>query len=130
MPRWPLLIMFGLIPVWWLAGAFYLIWPLFGAVLLALLIVRGRVPLPPATGIWLLFVALVLLSATQLPSPVSLPFFGLRLGYYVTALVAGVYVYVYARERGDVAAALVPVCLFWFGLVALGWLGCWHRASR
>ncbi|MBQ0906614.1 O-antigen ligase family protein [Micromonospora sp. U21] len=123
LPRWPLLIMFGLVPLWWLAGAFYLIWPLFGAVLLALLIVRGRVPLPPATGIWLLFLALVLLSATQLPSPVSLLPFGLRLGDYVTALVVGVYVYVYARERADPAAALVPICAFWIGLVALGWLG-------
>ncbi|WP_435794551.1 O-antigen ligase family protein [Micromonospora zamorensis] len=123
LPRWPLLIMFGLVPLWWLAGAFYLIWPLFGAVLLALLIVRGRVPLPPATGIWLLFLALVLLSATRLPSPVSLLPFGLRLGYYVTALVVGVYAYVYARERVDPAAALVPICAFWFGLVLLGWLG-------
>ncbi|MEU1589899.1 O-antigen ligase family protein [Micromonospora sp. NPDC005710] len=117
------MIAFGLIPVWWLAGAFYLIWPLFGAVLLALLIVRGRVPLPPATGIWLLFLTLVLLSATQLPAVVSLLPFGLRFGYYVTALVVGVYVYVYARERGDVPAALVPLCMFWFGLVLLGWLG-------
>ncbi|WP_436971536.1 O-antigen ligase family protein [Micromonospora vinacea] len=123
LPIWPLLIMFGLVPLWWLAGAFYLIWSLFGAVLLALLIVRGRVPLPPATGTWLLFLSLVLLSATQLPSPASLLPFGLRLGYYVTALVLGVYVYVYARERADVAAALVPICAFWFGLVALGWLG-------
>ncbi|MFF5181155.1 O-antigen ligase family protein [Micromonospora sp. NPDC000316] len=123
LPRWPLLIIFGLVPLWWLAGAFYLIWPLFGAVLLALLIVRGRVPLPPATGIWLLFLTLVLLSATQLPSPVSLLPFGLRLGHYITALVVAVYVYVYARERADVAGALVPICAFWFGLVALGWLG-------
>ncbi|MGQ5264211.1 O-antigen ligase family protein [Micromonospora sp. ZYX-F-536] len=123
LPGWPLLIMFGLVPLWWLAGAFYLVWPLLGAVLLAMLIVRGRVPLPPATGIWLLFLTLVLLSATRLSSPVSLLPFGLRLGYYLTALVVGVYVYVYARERADLAAALVPVCLFWFGLVALGWLG-------
>ncbi|MGC4749386.1 O-antigen ligase family protein [Micromonospora sp. DT201] len=123
LPRWPLLIMFGLVPLWWLAGAFYLIWPLSGAVLLALLVVRGRVPLLPATGVWLLFLALVLLSATQLPSPVSLLPFGLRLGFYVTALVVGVYVYVYARERADPAAALVPICAFWCGLVLLGWLG-------
>ncbi|WP_410814231.1 O-antigen ligase family protein [Micromonospora sp. 067-2] len=123
LPRWPLLIMFGLVPLWWLAGVFYLIWPLLGAVLLAMLIVRGRVPLPPATGIWLLFSALVLLSATQLSSPVSLLPFGLRLGFYLTALVVGVYAYVCARERADQAAALMPLCLFWFGLVALGWLG-------
>jgi hypothetical protein len=115
--------MFALVPLWWLAGAFYLVWPLLGAVLLALLIVRGRASLPPAAGIWLLFLALVALSATRLPSPVSLLPFGLRLGFYVTALMVGVYVYSYARERADQAAALVPLCVFWLGLVALGWLG-------
>ncbi|WP_442934159.1 O-antigen ligase family protein [Micromonospora sp. CPCC 205561] len=123
LPLWPLLTMFALVPLWWLAGAFYLIWSVLGVVLLALLVVRGRVPLPPATGVWLLFLALVLLSATQLPSRVSLLPFGLRLGFYVTALVVAVYVYVYARERTDQAVVLVPLCLFWLGLVALGWLG-------
>ncbi|MFG1779155.1 O-antigen ligase family protein [Micromonospora sp. NPDC049051] len=124
LPVWPLAVMFGLVPLWWAAGAFYLGWSLLGAVLLALLLVRGRVPLPPGTGVWLLFLALVLLSATQLPALGSLLMFGLRLGYYVTALVVGAYVYVVARERGgDLAAVLAPLCLFWFGLVALGWLG-------
>ncbi|MGN9777219.1 O-antigen ligase family protein [Micromonospora sp. H33] len=122
LPVWPLGMMFGLVPVWWLAGAFYLGWSLFGAVLLALLLVRGRVPLPPATGIWLLFLALVMVSATQLPEPGALLTFGLRVGFYVTALVVGVYVYVVARERVDLAAVLVPLCLFWFGLVVLGWV--------
>lgn len=123
LPVWPLAVMFGLVPVWWLAGAFYLGWSLLGAVLLALLLVRGRVPLPPGTGLWLLFLALVVVSATQLSSVGSLLAFGLRLGFYVTALVVGVYVYAVARQGIELSALLVPVCLFWFGLVALGWLG-------
>ncbi|RIV37788.1 O-antigen ligase family protein [Micromonospora radicis] len=123
LPVWPLTVMFGLVPVWWLAGAFYLGWSLLGAVLLALLLVRGRVPLPPGTGIWLLFLALVMVSATQLSTVGSLLGFGLRLGFYVTALVVGVYVYAVARQRADLSALLVPLCLFWFALVALGWLG-------
>ncbi|MGC5032103.1 O-antigen ligase family protein [Micromonospora sp. DT229] len=123
LPVWPLVVMFGLVPVWWAAGAFYLGWSLLGAVLLALLLVRGRVPLPPATGVWLLFLALVVVSATQLTSVGSLLAFGLRLGFYVTALVVGVYVYAVARQGIDLAALLVPICLFWFGLVLLGWLG-------
>nr|WP_240742284.1 O-antigen ligase family protein [Micromonospora zingiberis] len=123
LPVWPLVVMFGLVPIWWLAGAFYLGWSLLGAVLLALLLVRGRVPLPPGTGLWLLFLALVVVSATQLASVGSLLAFGLRLGFYVTALVVGVYVYAVARQRADLSSLLVPLCLFWIGLVVLGWLG-------
>ncbi|WP_406081596.1 O-antigen ligase family protein [Micromonospora sp. NBC_00858] len=123
LPLWPLALMFGLVPLWWVAGAFYLGWSLFGALLFALLLVRGRVPLPPVTGIWLLFLALVVLSATRLSSAGSLPTFALRLGFYVTALVVGVYVYALARERADPTAVLLPLCAFWLGLVALGWLG-------
>ncbi|WP_018253149.1 O-antigen ligase family protein [Salinispora mooreana] len=122
LPIWPLALMFGLVPIWWLAGAFYLGWPLLGAVLLALLLVRGRVPLPPGAGIWLLFLAVVLVSATRLGSPHSVLTFGLRLGFYATALVVGVYVYVVARERAAGSGVLLPLCAFWLGLVALGWL--------
>ncbi|MGK5739742.1 O-antigen ligase family protein [Micromonospora sp. URMC 103] len=122
LPLWPLAVMFGLVPLWWLAGAFYLGWSLLGAFLLALLLVRGRTPLPPATGLWLLFLALVLVSATRLTSSGSIPAFALRLGFYVTALVVGVYAYTLARERADAAAVLLPLCAFWLGLVALGWL--------
>lgn len=123
LPLWPLAAMFGLVPLWWLTGAFYLGWPLLGALLFALLVIRGRVPLPPAAGIWLLFLAVVVVSATQLQSPASVLTFGLRLAFYVTALVVGVYVYAVARERADLVAVLVPLCAFWFALVALGWLG-------
>ncbi|GIJ10218.1 hypothetical protein Van01_34320 [Micromonospora andamanensis] len=123
LPLWPLAAMFGLVPLWWVAGGFYLGWPLLGALLFTLLATRGRVPLPPATGIWLLFLAIAVASASRLASPTSLPTFVLRLAFYLTALVVAVYVYTVARERPDQAAVLVPLCAFWFGLVALGWLG-------
>ncbi|WBB70916.1 O-antigen ligase family protein [Micromonospora sp. WMMD812] len=123
LPLWPLAVMFGLVPVWWLAGVFYLGWPLLGALLLALLLTRGRVPLPPAAGIWLLFLAVVVLSATQLPSASAVLTFALRLAFYVTALVVGVYVHAAARERTDLVPVLAPLCAFWLGLVVLGWLG-------
>lgn len=123
LPLWPLALMFGLVPLWWSLGAFYLGWPLLGALLLALLLTRGRVPLPPAAGSWLLFLAIVVVSATQLSSPASLLTFALRLAFYLTALVVGVYVYAAARERADLVAVLTPLCAFWFALVVLGWLG-------
>ncbi|WP_422740660.1 O-antigen ligase family protein [Micromonospora sp. WMMD729] len=123
LPLWPLALMFGLVPLWWALGAFYLGWPMLGALLLAMLLTRGRVPLPPMAGLWLLFLAIVVVSATQLASPASLLTFALRLAFYLTALVVGVYVYVAARERADLVAVLTPLCAFWFALVVLGWLG-------
>ncbi|WP_435206444.1 O-antigen ligase family protein [Micromonospora sp. bgisy143] len=123
LPLWPLALMFGLVPLWWALGAFYLGWPMLGALLLAMLLTRGRVPLPPVAGLWLLFLAIVVVSATQLASPASLLTFALRLAFYLTALVVGVYVYVAARERADLVAVLTPLCAFWFALVVLGWLG-------
>lgn len=114
---------FGLVPVWWLTGALHIGWPLLGALLLAILVTRGRNPLPPGTGLWLVFLVLVTLSATQLASPADLPIFALRLGCYGTALVVCVYVYAAARERADVAVLLLPLAAFWLCLVALGWLG-------
>jgi hypothetical protein len=123
LPLWPLTVMFALMPLWWAAGAFYLGWPLLGALLLILLITRGRIPLPPATPFWLFFLALVGLSATQLPNAGALLTFGLRFAFYATALVVGIYVYVAARERGDPVPVLTPLAAFWLGLVALGWLG-------
>lgn len=123
LPVWPLALMFGLVPLWWLAGVFYLGWPLLGALLVALLITRGRIPLPPGATIWLVFLAIVVVSATRLASASSLLTFGLRLSFYLTALVVGCYVYTAARERRDMVVVLVPLTAFWFALVALGWLG-------
>ncbi|GGM03312.1 O-antigen ligase family protein [Micromonospora yangpuensis] len=123
LPVWPLAVMFGLVPLWWLTGAFYLGWPLLGALLLTILVTRGRVPLPPGTGGWLLFLALVVVSATQLQNAASLLTFALRLAFYLTALIVGCYVYAAARERPRQVTVLMPLCAFWFGLVTLGWLG-------
>ena len=123
LPLWPLFLMFGLVPIWWATGSFYLGWSGFGVLLLVLMLTRGRVPLPPGTALWLLFLALVVLSATQLQSAVNLLTFGLRLGFYLTALMVGIYVYAAARERTDVVPVLSPLAAFWLSLVALGWLG-------
>ncbi|SDY66179.1 hypothetical protein SAMN05444365_10331 [Micromonospora pattaloongensis] len=123
LPLWPLFLMFGLTPLWWAAGVFYLGWPLLGVLLFALMATRGRVPLPPASAFWLVFLGLVVLSAIRLPSPAAMLTFGLRLAFYVTALIVCAYVYSAARERADATPVLAPLCGFWLGLVLLGWLG-------
>ncbi|MGR6318629.1 O-antigen ligase family protein [Micromonospora soli] len=122
LPVWPLTVMFALMPLWWALGAFYLGWSVFGAVLLALLVARGRVPLPAGTACWLLFLALVLLSATRLDRATAYLTFGLRYGFLATALVVGVYAHTLVREGAPWDRVLRPLGWYWLGLVALGWL--------
>lgn len=137
LPAWPLLVMFGLVPGWWLTGAFYLAWPLFGLLLAGMLAVRGGVRLPPGAPVWVLFCALVALSLVRVDRITEVATALLRLAFYLTALVTGVYGYTLLRERrgarrepgvgstarGSLPQALLPLVLFWVALVALGWVG-------
>jgi hypothetical protein len=115
--------MFGLVPLWWITGVFYFGWPLFGTLLLLLMVIRGRIPLPVGSGIWLGYLALVVVSGTQLAAFSGLLTFTLRLVFYLTALIVCCYVYTLARERAALTALLGPLCAFFVGLVLLGWLG-------
>src|SRR5690349_6374189 len=99
LPLWPLVAAFGAMPLLWLAGGFYFAWPVLGLVLAVLLVARGgRIPLPAGAGLWLLFLALVTLSLSQLGGAGELVVAGLRLAFYLTAFLVGVYVYTALRE--------------------------------
>ncbi|MDG4767505.1 O-antigen ligase domain-containing protein [Solwaraspora sp. WMMD406] len=115
--------MFGLVPVWWIAGVFYFGWPLLGALLLMFMLTRGQIVMPAGSGVWLAFLALVVVSATQLAGFSSLLTFGLRLVFYLTAFVVCCYVFTVARERESPSLVLAPLAAFFVALVVLGWLG-------
>ncbi len=123
LPLWPLYAMFGLVPLWWLAGAFYAVWPLFGLILLALAATRGAVRLPPGSACWLVFLALVALSAVRIHQPTELASSALRFIFYLTALVVCVYVFTVLRDGASWRRVSTPLMLFWLALVALGWVG-------
>jgi len=124
LPVWPLLAMFGVVPLLWVAGLFYLAWPLFGLLLIGVLAARREsVALPAGTGLWIVFCALAVLSAGLLPSGSAVLVAGLRLAFYVTAPVVGLYVYTALREGQPWGRLFRPLCLFWLALVLLGWLG-------
>ena len=124
MPAWPLLAMFASVPLLWLAGLFYLAWPLFGLLLIGMLAARREpVALPAGTGLWLVFCALVALSAGLLPRGSEALVAGLRLAFYITAPAVGLYAYTALREGQPWVRVFRPLCLFWLALVLLGWLG-------
>ncbi|MEV4771506.1 O-antigen ligase family protein [Micromonospora humida] len=122
LPTWPLLAMFGLVPLWWMLGGFYLGWSVFGVVLLGLLVTRGRVALPAGTACWLVLLALVLLSFTRLERATAYLTSGLRFGFMLTALIVCVYVYNLVRDGVPWEQVLRPLGWYWLGVVALGWL--------
>ena len=66
LPMWPLHLMFGLMPLWWAAGALYLFWPLFALILGVVLLTRGRVATPIGVTTWLLLIAVIVVSATRM----------------------------------------------------------------
>jgi hypothetical protein len=123
LPLWPLYVMFALMPVWWLLGGLYLFWPLFAALLAVLLVLRGRVALPTGALAWLVLIGLMAVSATRLPKMTGLFGVGLRLGFAVSALIVYLYVYNAARSGVSWQRLFRPLCLFWLGMVALGWIG-------
>ncbi|GAB1642044.1 O-antigen ligase family protein [Krasilnikovia sp. MM14-A1259] len=123
LPVWPLTLMFGFMPLWWALGAFQLAWPCFGVLLFVLLATRGRIRLPAGTTVWLAFLGIVALSAVRLHRLGGLGTFGLRLGLFCTAFLVGLYVYNLARDRVPWARVAAPLCAYWVGMVALGWLG-------
>jgi hypothetical protein len=123
LPMWPLALMFGLMPLWWGLGVWYFIWPFFGVAMFVLMATRGRVRLPAGTAIWLIFLGLVLISATRLERIPSLLVYSLRLGYLVTAFLVCVYVYNLVRDGVPWAKIANPLAVYWLCMVALGWLG-------
>ncbi|MEU7904493.1 O-antigen ligase family protein [Actinoplanes sp. NPDC049118] len=123
LPVWPVYAMFAFLPLWWVLGVFYFVWPFFGVLLLALLSTRGGIRLPTGTVFWLVFLSLVTISATRLDRVTSLIVFGLRLGHLLTGFVVGIYVYNLIRDRVRWTRVANPLALFWLGVVALGWLG-------
>jgi hypothetical protein len=123
LPLWPLYAMFGAMPLWWILGGLQLFWPLFGLLLAVVLVARGRISRPAGSALWLVLLAIVVVSVTRLDRASGLFMFSLRLGFLATAFVVHLYVYNAGREGALWRRLFGPLCLFWLGMVALGWIG-------
>jgi len=123
LPLWPLNVMFGMVPVWWLLGGLHLFWPLFAVVLAVVLLNRGQVVMPSGSALWLVLIGLIVVSATRMEKVTGLFMYGLRLGFVLAAFVVYLYVYNAVRAGARWAAVFQPLMLFWLAMVALGWIG-------
>jgi hypothetical protein len=67
LPSWPVTALLGAYPIWWALGLGVLIFPLLAVPMVYLLVrQRRRVTLPPGFGLWLLFLAIVVISTAAL----------------------------------------------------------------
>src|SRR5688572_23655832 len=92
-PGWPVYtLIFGL-PVWWFLGLGSLIWPVFSIPMALWLWRQPNVRAPRRFGLWVLFIAWVFASVTQLTEGGQLISFGYRLALYTSAGILMLYVY-------------------------------------
>src|SRR5690348_1858594 len=77
LPAWPVFALFAGFPVWWVLGLSAFAVGICATIMLLLLAQRGRTAIPPAFGIWLLFLLWTLASAMQLDAK-QLIGFGVR----------------------------------------------------
>jgi polysaccharide biosynthesis protein PslJ len=120
---WPLYLMLAAFPIWWALGAAYFIWPLLTFPLLLSLMLRRHVVVPHRFGIWLLFLAWIVLSAARLDASSGYVAFLWRLTMYVSATILFLYVLNLPRRHVSDRHVLVAVTLFWVAVVIGGFLG-------
>lgn len=120
---WPLYLLFLALPLWWALGAAYFVWPLLTLPLLFSLLMRREVRLPPRFGLWLLFLAWMLLASVQLDDGMSAALFVYRASLYFSATLLFLYLYNSTRDRLPDKAILKAMTLFWAMVVVGGTVG-------
>jgi O-antigen ligase len=113
--------LFVALPVWWALGAGYFIWPVLTFPLFISLLMRWReVRLPRRFGIWLLFLAWMLLASIQLQTKLSMALFAYRASLYFSATVLFVYVFNLSREALPDRKVIRLLAILWSELILGG----------
>jgi O-antigen ligase len=120
---WPLYALFAALPIWWALGAAYFIWPLVTFPLLASLLLRSNVRVPPRFGLWLVFLAWMFMASLQLESDLKLALFAYRASLYVSATLLFLYVFNASRESLPDGTILRVMALFWAAVIVGGLVG-------
>ena len=111
------------LPLWWVLGAAYFIWPLLTLPLLLSLVLRGGIRVPPRFGLWLLFLGWSLVSVVELHRQLSLLLFAYRGSLYVSATILFLYVFNASRDQISDRTIITVLALFWCEVVIGGFLG-------
>lgn len=122
LPAWPVAMLLGLFPLWWVLGLLPFISLIMSAVMLAFLIRSRAVLLVPGVLPWLAFTAWTLASAVMLDSGLRLVGYGLRVGQWAAAAVVLVYI-VNARHSLPVRRLVFLLMVLWATTVIGGLIG-------
>jgi polysaccharide biosynthesis protein PslJ len=117
----PYAIFLGL-PLWWLAGFSFFMWPLIVAPIVYPLLRRGELRAPRRFGIWLLFVGWMIASGIELHSASRVIAWSWRLSFYLSATVLFLWIYNASRDRVPTRAVINGLAGFWVCVIYGGWL--------
>jgi polysaccharide biosynthesis protein PslJ len=121
---WPLYALCYGYPLWWILGLAEFIWPVFGFfMLLSLTMRRDKIRFPKGFGLYLLFMAWMIVSAVNVSGSDKLIGFAYRLGLYSSAPLFGLYVFNAPKHALPNKAVVRAMFVFWVVVVGGGLLG-------
>ena len=124
LPRgWPAYAIFLSLPVMWFLGLSFFQWPLIVLPLLIPLARAGSLRVPRRFGVWLLFMAWVVVSAIELHSGSRAIAWAWRGSFYVTATILFLYIYNSPESRLPKRSVINGLAGYWLAIVAGGWFG-------
>ncbi|MBA2578219.1 MAG: O-antigen ligase family protein [Euzebyaceae bacterium] len=112
-PAWPLVVVFVAYPLWWVLGVTAVMWTAVALLGGIALLTRRRVRVPRGFGIWLLFLAWMLISASQLSAFDRSVAFVYRGSAYLCATVLFIYVFNTPKEVLPDKTVIRLVAMFW-----------------
>jgi hypothetical protein len=121
--RWLPYWLYALLPVWWLAGLSFFQWPLIVAPLVYPLMRTTGVRAPRRFALWLAFLLMTVLSATQLSSSSRVVAWTWRESFYIASTVLFLFIYNSSERRLPTRAIVNALAAFWVMIVVGGWFG-------
>lgn len=110
-------------PLLWIAGLAYIAAPALVLCLAIPLMFTRPVRVPPGFGLWLAFLACMLLSGVEADTSLRAALFGWRASFYIGAAVLLLWIVNLDGERFAERSVVLPLALLWAECVAGGWLG-------
>lgn len=120
---WPVYALLYGYPLWWALGLQAFIWPILAIPMAVRLLRQQSVHVPRGTGLLLLFLGWVLLSALQLDSVRQLLAFGYRFSLYVSAVVLFLFIFNLSARQLPAAKLAQAVAFLWVATVLGGFAG-------
>jgi hypothetical protein len=119
---WPVYLLFGAFPLWWVLGLSALSWAFLAVPMLVWLVGRPGVRVPKGFGLWIGFLGWMLITATQLDQPKLWIAYSYRALLYLSMTILFVYVYNLPRSEVPIRRMILLLTVFWAVVIGFGFL--------